>query len=468
MRECRVCGLLYLMADRCPSCGSPDHLDMDADGQGQLVTAQRGGIPGLGDAERTMADLLGEDEPLTSPAGQGDRRSSLPFGMGGVLATPRTSLPFGVGSIGSAVDLPRTALSGVLAEQDMAQAEPRAPAPKEVHQTALRTKQMAPDPSLSLESELDRVPLPAREVAEVDRIPLPDEHESTTDTDISVSTPGEAPTSTKVLPDTNERRTVEIDVVSEVKVPEPKRTMTPESSMEADVAIEGPAWTPLVATEPASDAPEDLLSIMSGPTQVEEATFDPRIADVMAAEPTLHPGRALAIDGMSSSDQVALVRRGFEAMAEEAWEMAAREFATLRPLRPEDAAVITNLGLARLQHALSTRVLGSFEDFDGSDGRFDEAIRDLRDAARLDPSNGSILFNLAQALLLSGRVDKAMLVLERTGLGSGSDDPEVHNLIGACAVASGRSSEARSSYEMGLSLNPGDPIIQENLRLLGN
>ena len=111
MRECRVCGLLYLMADSCPSCGSPDHLDMDADGQGQLVTAQRGGIPGLGDAERTMADLLGEDEPLTSPAGQGDRRSSLPFGMGGVLATPRTSLPFGVGSIGSAVDLPRTALS---------------------------------------------------------------------------------------------------------------------------------------------------------------------------------------------------------------------------------------------------------------------------------------------------------------------------------------------------------------------
>lgn len=155
-------------------------------------------------------------------------------------------------------------------------------------------------------------------------------------------------------------------------------------------------------------------------------------------------------------------------MAEEAWGVAAREFATLRPLRPEDAAVITNLGLARLQHALSTRALGSFEDFDGSDGRFDEAIRDLRDAARLDPSNGSILFNLAQALLLSGRVDKAMLVLERTGLGSGSDDPEVHNLIGACAVASGRSSEARSSYEMGLSLNPGDPIIQENLRLLGN
>ena len=56
---------------------------------------------------------------------------------------------------------------------------------------------------------------------------------------------------------------------------------------------------------------------------------------------------------MSSSDQVALVRRGFEAMAEEAWEVAAREFATLRPLRPEDAAVITNLGLARLQDALS-------------------------------------------------------------------------------------------------------------------
>ena len=35
----------------------------------------------------------------------------------------------------------------------------------------------------------------------------------------------------------------------------------------------------------------------------------------MVAEPTLHPGRALAIDGMSSSDEVALVRRGFEAMA---------------------------------------------------------------------------------------------------------------------------------------------------------
>ena len=199
------------------------------------------------------------------------------------------------------MDLPRTALSGVLAEQDMAQAEPRGTAPKEVHQTALRSKQTAPDPTLSSESELDRVPLPAREVAEVDRIPLPDEHESTTDTDISVLTPGEVPSSTMVLPDTNERRTVEIDVVSELKVPEPNQTMTPESSMEADVAIEGPAWTPLVATEPASDAPEDLLSIMSGPTQVEEVTFDPRIADVMVCRAHAHPGRALAIDGMSSS-----------------------------------------------------------------------------------------------------------------------------------------------------------------------
>ena len=93
-----------------------------------------------------------------------------------------------------------------------------------------------------------------------------------------------------VLPDTNERRTVEIDVVSELMVPEPNQTMTPESSMEADVAIEGPAWTPLVATEPASDAPEDLLSIMSGPTQVEEVTFDPRIADVMARSPRTPDG----------------------------------------------------------------------------------------------------------------------------------------------------------------------------------
>ena len=95
MRECQICGLLFLGTD-CPGCGSRMTNVLDAGGEGAQTLAQRGGLPGIERLGESLAAILDDSELLGADAN--DANSSLPFGVGGGASKRITTLPFGIGS----------------------------------------------------------------------------------------------------------------------------------------------------------------------------------------------------------------------------------------------------------------------------------------------------------------------------------------------------------------------------------
>jgi len=81
----------------------------------------------------------------------------------------------------------------------------------------------------------------------------------------------------------------------------------------------------------------------------------------------------------------------------------------------------------------------------------------LRQAAKIDTANDTILLNLSHTLLVSGRPDKALGVAQV--LCSRTVDSEAENLRGACLIQLGRMEEARAVLTPHLS----DPLVAANL-----
>lgn len=80
MRECQVCGLLFLGTD-CPGCGSRTTRVLDSMDEGSQTLAQRGGLPGLERLGESLGEIIEESELMNFE--DVDPASSLPFGVGG-------------------------------------------------------------------------------------------------------------------------------------------------------------------------------------------------------------------------------------------------------------------------------------------------------------------------------------------------------------------------------------------------
>ena len=96
-----------------------------------------------------------------------------------------------------------------------------------------------------------------------------------------------------------------------------------------------------------------------------------------------------------------------------------------------------------------------------SSSQYEASIMALRQSAKLDPNNNTILLNLAHALLVSGRAEKAFGVLnvlrdrEKANI-------EIENAFGACLIQLGRDEEAQKI----LIPYSSDAIVSGNLALL--
>ena len=93
--------------------------------------------------------------------------------------------------------------------------------------------------------------------------------------------------------------------------------------------------------------------------------------------------------------------------------------------------------------------------------QFESAILALREAAKSDPDESIILLNLSHALLVSGRAEKALKIVQVHN----SRNPaslEGVNLEAAALVSIGQSVNAKNL----LSSHKGDSIIDENLSRL--
>ena len=96
-----------------------------------------------------------------------------------------------------------------------------------------------------------------------------------------------------------------------------------------------------------------------------------------------------------------------------------------------------------------------------SSSQYEAAIMALRQSAKIDPENNTILLNLSHALLVSGRAEKSMGVLNVIRKRE-PQNVEIANTIGACLIQLGRDSEAMEI----LSLFDDDEIVAANIALL--
>ena len=447
MQECRVCGLLFLGGGACPTCGSQVATDIDTDD----IVMDDENIPGLDEIAEAIGDDISEDSSEV-----------LPFGMGAKAEVMESSLPFGVGSYTSEVNEQPSSITAEFVEQaDPETASNNESVATEKHES--KAVENAPDNDgvsyeVEIESE-DLVDDVADTISEVEtnfENQIGEEHHTTVDEPIEV------PTST----DHSD---------SEVKIDLPNQTAVVAESVEE---IETP--NTIVNDVPDMwriDAAEvDMEAIYAQEEQVVEVSFDgdtnddvlvtfddfhhSPVEESMASDedaPELHPAKALSVDSAGQPEIASMVESSFEAMANSSWMQAAQILSTASNNRQNDPAILNNLGLALLQSALE---MDSLND-PMSESQYEAAIMALRQSAKIDSQNNTILLNLSHALLVSGRAEKALKVINvlRSRL---SGDIEVENVFGACLIQLGRDEEAESI----LRPYSSDAVVRANLDLI--
>ena len=429
-----MCGLMFLGKGSCPSCGSKVASDIILDD----VNLDDDYIPGLEDVVESLGST--EDEVT--------KKETLPFGLGAVAETIESSLPFDVGSF----------------------TDERVEYVK--HEQLVTIQE-----DLPLESELpvDEVSLPEEQIFEHQT------EEETQSEELSELTSVHG-NDDELIP---EITIPEVQIpVAEVQIPVAKIQENPLVRLDSEPISEGVTTTEdtLLKDEIPDmwkiDAAEvDIDEIYSQEERIVEVSYDddqytsdievsfddfhysPNEESSMSMDdsPQLHPAKALAIDSSASPEFQDLVSEGFDMMANQSWIQAAQVFSRLSAGMQNDANVLNNLGLSILQSALEM-------DADGdtmADSQYEASIMALRQAAKVDPTNNVILLNLAHSLLVSGRAEKALGIVNvvQSRL---SGEIEVENLKASCFIQLGRNEEARAI----LQPFAHDAVVAGNLALI--
>ena len=525
MRECQICGLLFLGTD-CPGCGSRMTNVLDARGEGAQTLAQRGGLPGIERLGASLGSVLEDSELLMSDAPED--KSSLPFGVGGGASKRITTLPFGIGSNPSVGhDAKDTKLPSP--EEIVAVSETEMPVEPEELANAdtidggdveggdVTDENGGDGTDSAVQAEqpnrITAVPLEATTTETVKVVAVQVES-----TPVAVAVPAEVPVAVAVQP-IPLTADVEVEAVAvEAVAVQPTPVTTADVAVEvvaveavaveavavqptpvttADVAVEVVAVeavaveaVALVQSATTSHAEPDMEQIYAEeekvvihdfsddlePSEVmvnlddlaepvsESMVFAPtEVTDL--GEPELFPAQALELGAEQGMEELALASQGFQAMANSMWDEAAVCFQQLAKKHPTDARIMNNYGLALLQRAISMQDDDHFSLIDGADTQFEAAIMALRQAAHSDPGEVTVLFNLGNALAGSGRYDKALRIfnafLERSPPTSGALNGRAAAYIGL-----GRFDEATRDLNDAVSRFGDHPVLLSNLRLL--
>ena len=173
--------------------------------------------------------------------------------------------------------------------------------------------------------------------------------------------------------------------------------------------------------------------------------------------PGLHPARALPVDSAGQPEITKMIDAAFEHMGNSAWMQAAQILSTASTNRQNDPSILNNLGLALLQSALEMDA----QNDPMSSSQYEASIMALRQGAKIDSDNNTILLNLSHALLVSGRAEKALGVLNVLRSRE-QNNIEVENAFGACLIQLGRDDEAQSILQPYAS----DSVVSDNLALI--
>lgn len=427
MLECTICGLLSLNAVSCPACGSQNLVDLTAndDAEEPLPTE----IPGLDDAADSWHDLEGSkrtedaDNIALEPT---SNSSDLPFGFQGESNITESRLPFGIGSHAEGIPFDQS-------ESD-----------QELIDSIEHQDELNDTPQVSPFNMTGQEPIPEVIVAR------PDTFRITPITEEVTKDP-EHPSPAIILPDIAETPVAE----ELIEIPDEWKIYAAETNLEEIYAESSKI------IEVVHQPEEDVLvyqheNIPGYPTNDANSQLTGESMSL-----GLHSARAMDVNLSNNPECRDDLDAGYFAIAQGSWSDAAIKFQRIASRMPGDSAVYNNYGLALLQRAVemakdsdqSTQMLAN--------SQFESAILALREAAKSNPDESLILLNLAHALLVSGRSEKALKIIEVHNA-KNINSVEGANLHAAALVSLGQSVNAKVI----LAQYRGDTIVDENLARL--
>jgi Tfp pilus assembly protein PilF len=427
-------------------------------------------IPGLDEATESWYQLDGNehiddvqqveviDEPSKSTEGQG----GLPFGYNGASNTNVANLPFGIGSNAQGVpfeDAGEDRLPSVVGEQ-----------PLVVKEVPIPETPMTNPPLIQKQVSIPVVATP-EVVPPVVRAPVVVAPEVVTPVVAIPATLTPVDTVTKEIVNPLFESTIEPQQIMEPAVIDFEEIAI---TKQTEAPVETEMWT-MDAKEPDMDqlysiqdevieyvheADEQLLyatnsdSIfnpeLESEAQNNSQLFDYPLESVPMDNQSqlilkLHPAQALRVDLSEHPSLEGLLAEAFYAIGAEDWDTASESFQQLAASKPEDANIFNNYGISLLQKGLAMTRSQNPEIVAQSEMQFRSSILSLREAAKKQPSNSTILLNLSHALLASGRVDKALQIIRVHN--STNDSSEGKNLEAAILAAQGHSAMAKQILE---------------------
>jgi tetratricopeptide (TPR) repeat protein len=466
MYECKVCGLLSLGGDACPACGSQIRTDLSVDDQDNSPLPNE--IPGLDEATESWYQLDGNEQLEPEEVSEQDDENSntskeqggLPFGFNGDSNTNIPNLPFGIGSNAQGVpfdDAGMDKLPSVVVKQESIADE---------QEVIVQDEDLIsiPQPLANQPEAPLIVPAPAVGVPEVHTNPL-------------------------------FKSTVEPQQAIEISMPEPEAVV--EAPQITDASDDSEIWTINAATpdmeeiysteeqiveyvhesdEPviyATNSESHFNPEMNINSQSTAQEFNSPLESIPVDNQSrlileLHPAKALGVDLSEHPNLEELLAEAFYSISIEDWNRAAESFQQLAASKPNDANIFNNYGLSLLQRALAMNQSQKPEIVSQSEIQFRSSILSLREAAKTQPENPTILLNLSHALLASGRTDKALQIIRVHN--STNNSTEGQNLEAAALAAQGKGALAKQMLQAvhnGLNQSSkshhSDKIISSNL-----
>ena len=424
MLECTICGLLSLNAQSCPACGSQNLIDLASEDEDPTMPTE---VPGLDDAVSSLYELEGieqiEDtnEIEVPEVSKSSSNSSLPFGYSGQSNVHLSRLPFGIGSHAEGVPFDSEEETEDVSSNitDSISSSQRVQQSKVTSSTKTRVE-------------------PPKQMTMVRVEPIVEEnieHES----------------------QNTMFQEVEEEVTPSFSIPDEWRISATEPNLEEIYS------SPETVVEVVHQTEDDVLvynhqDIEQSTTVNSEPSFSQNTSSLSLE---LHPAKALNVDVGRDTDLGPELEKGYFAIANNSWAEAAISFQKMASRMPGDSAVFNNYGLSLLQRAIEMAKDGEESIQMMASSQFESAILALREAAKSDPDESIILLNLSHALLVSGRAEKALKIVQVHN----SRNPaslEGVNLEAAALVSIGQSVNAKNL----LSSHKGDSIIDENLSRL--
>ena len=439
MFECSICGLLSLNAISCPACGSQNLKDLSAtDSQSDDLPKE---IPGLDDAAESWHDLEGSSNQENDSAPlsiESNNQSSLPFGFAGESNFQVSRLPFGIGSHADGIPFDNeSSQDSVIDDEQHYDLDKQLDAMPQIESSETSWNNAEQDvQSFQPEEQMAEVVIKRNNPIRIQ--PLSKQSEA-----IIPSSDNDT------LPSDFEMPSEHID-----EIPDEWRISVTEANMD-EIYSTGDE-----VVEVVHHYEEDVVVFDHQSNQsVSNQSFDLEESNILSLE--LHPARALDVNLLKNPECRDDLDAGFFAIAKNSWAEAAIKFQQIASRMPGDSAVYNNYGLALLQRAIEMA-----KDLDESiqmlaSSQFESAILALREAAKSDPDEPVILLNLAHALLVSGRSEKALKIISVHN-SKHPNSVEGVNLEAATLVSLGQSVNAKTK----LSQFRGDSIVEENLARL--